>query len=82
MNMSLTIIEGKYGAIDTDDYLCRCYFIIKFYSLTYTFKAYLSIDGQVISSSKIVCEENYLFQINIKSHYYVYKKYPLTKLFL
>ena len=27
MNMSLIIIEGKYGAIDTGDFLCHGYFI-------------------------------------------------------
>ena len=32
MNMSFIIIEGKYGAIDTDDSSCHCYYIIKFSS--------------------------------------------------
>ena len=43
-------MEVKYGAIDTDDYSCRGYYIIKFYSYPYTLQADLSIDGQVISS--------------------------------
>ena len=37
MNMSLIITEGKYGAIDTDDYSCHGYYIIKFSSSPYTF---------------------------------------------
>ena len=32
MNMSLIIMEGKYGAIDTDDSSCHGYYIIKFSS--------------------------------------------------
>ena len=31
MNMSLIILEGKYGAIDTNDYSRNGYYIIKFY---------------------------------------------------
>ena len=50
MNMSLIITEGKYGAIDTDNYSCNCYYIIKFSLSTYTLQSDLSIDGQVISS--------------------------------
>ena len=48
MNMSLIITEGKYGAIDTEDYSCHGYHTIRFSLLTYTLQAYLSIDRQVI----------------------------------
>ena len=48
MNTYLIIRVGKYGAIDTDDPSCNGYYIIKFYSLPYTLKSDLSIDGQVI----------------------------------
>ena len=65
MNMSLIIIEGKYGAIDTDDSLWQGYSTIKFSSSPYTLQVGLSIDGQVISSGKIVCEVTYYFTINI-----------------
>ena len=74
MNMSLIIIEGKYGAIDTDDSLWQGYYTIKFSSSPYTLQVGLSIDGQVISSGKIVCEGTYLFSININSRYYVLQK--------
>ena len=50
MNMSLISIEGKYGAIDTDNSSCNGYYIIKFSSSPYTLQADMSIDGQVISS--------------------------------
>ena len=49
MNTYLIIIEGKHGTIDTDDYLCHGYYIIKFSSSPYTLQTDLSIDGQVIS---------------------------------
>ena len=49
-NISLFIIEGKYGAIDNDDSLCHGYYIIKFSSYQYTLQSDLSIDWQVISS--------------------------------
>ena len=71
MNMSLIIIEGKYGAINTDDSLCHGYYTIKFSSSPYTLQADLSIDGKVISSGKIVCEGTYIFSININSRYCV-----------
>ena len=63
-------MEGKYCAIDNDDSSCHGYHIIKFYSSIYTLQADLSIDGQVISSSKMVCELNYFFTININSNCY------------
>ena len=50
MNMSLIITEGKYGAIDTDEYSYHGYYIIRFYSFTYTLQADLIMYGQVISS--------------------------------
>ena len=71
MNMYLIISEGKYGAIDTDDYLCHGYYIIKFSSSPYTLQADLIIDGQVISYGKVVCEVTYFFPISINSHCYV-----------
>ena len=45
MNMSLIIMEVKYGAIDTDDSLCHGYYIIKFSSYLYTLQEDLCIDG-------------------------------------
>ena len=48
MNMSLIIIEGKYGALDTDNYSCNGYYIINFSSSPYTLQTDMSIDGQVI----------------------------------
>ena len=48
MNMYLIFMEGKYGAIDTDNYLCHGYYIIKFSSYPYTLQSDLIIDGQVI----------------------------------
>ena len=74
MNMYLIIREGKYGAIYTDDSSCHGYYIIKFYSLPYNLQPDLSIDGQVISSRKIVCEGNYFFPISINYHYYFLQK--------
>ena len=68
MNVSLIIMEVKYGSIDTDDPLCCGYYIIKFSSSSYTFQAELSIYGQVISSSKMLCEGTYFFPININDH--------------
>ena len=63
MNMSLNTTEVKYGAIDTDDYAFHGYYIIKFSSSPYTLQAYLSIDGQVISSEMIVFEGTYFLPI-------------------
>ena len=62
-------MEGKYCDIDTDDSSCHGYYIIKFYSSPYILQADLSIDGQVISSGRMVCELSYFFPININSSY-------------
>ena len=70
-------MEEKYGAIDTDYYSCHGYYIIKFSSHPYTLKAYPSIDGQIISSSEMVCEVADLFPININSCYYVLQQTKL-----
>ena len=67
--MSLVVIEGKYGAIDSDDSSCRGYYIIKFSSTPYNLQADLSIYGHVISSGEILCEVTYFFPININYHY-------------
>ena len=82
MNMSLITTEGKYGAIDTDDYSCHRYYIIKFSSSPCTLQGDLSIDGQVISSRKQLCEVTYFFPISINYHYYVLQKNLLTQLFI
>ena len=74
MNISLTIIEGKYGATVTDYSSCHGCYIINFYSLPYTLQEDLSIDGQVISSGEILCEGNYFFPMNINSRCYVLQK--------
>ena len=62
MKMSLIITDGNYGAIDADDYTCHDYYIINFFSSPYILQSDLSINGQVISSSEMVCEETYVFQ--------------------
>ena len=56
MNMSLICIEVEYGAINNNDSLCHGYYTIKFSSFPYNLQEDLSIDGQVISSGKIVCK--------------------------
>ena len=74
MNMSLVIMEGNYGSIDADDSSLYGYYIIKFSSSPYNLQADLVIDGQVISSSEILCEVTYLFPININYHHYALQK--------
>ena len=74
MNMYLIILGVKYVAIDTDDSLCNGYYIIKFSSYPYTLQSEMSIDGQGISSSKMVCEGPYFFTININYNYYILQR--------
>ena len=74
MNMSLIVTEGKYSSIDTDNYLCHGYYIIKFSSSTYTLQPDLSIYEQLISSGEIICEGTYFFPININYRYCVLQK--------
>ena len=71
---TLIIMEGKYGAIDTDYSSCHCYYIIKFSSLPYNIQEDLIIDEKVISPGGTVCEGTYFFPININSCYYVLLK--------
>ena len=74
MKVYLIIMEGKYGAIDTDDSLCHGYYIIKFSLSPYNLQSDLIIDGQVISYGKFACEGTYFFQISNNSRYYVLQK--------
>ena len=53
MSMSLIIMERKYGYIDTDDYSCHSYYIIKFSSSSYNLQADLMNYGRVISSGEL-----------------------------
>ena len=64
-------MEGKYGAIYTDDYSCHGYYIINFSSSLYTFQEDLSIDEKFISSGEMAFEGNDLFPIDINCHCYV-----------
>ena len=82
-NMSLIIMKGKNGVIDTDDSSCHGYYIINVSWIPYTLQSDLSIYGQVISSGEIVCEGTYFFPIIINSHCYgLQKTNPLTNCFL
>ena len=53
MNMSLIIMEGKYGAIDTDDSACHNFFIIKFSAYPYTLQADLVSMEKLFHISKL-----------------------------
>ena len=59
MNMSLIIMEGNYIDIDADDFTCHGYYNIKFSSSPYTLQSDLSIHGQSIYSSEMVCEDTF-----------------------
>ena len=74
MNISMIIMEEKNGAIDTGNSSCCTYYIIRISSSPYTLQSYLIIDGQFISFVEIVYEGNYLFPVNIDSHYYILQK--------
>ena len=71
MNMYLIIMEGYYGAIDSDDTTCHGYYIIRFSSSPYNLQSELIIEGQVISYGEMVCEGTCFFPFNTNSHYYV-----------
>ena len=57
-------MEVKYGAIDNDDSLFHCYYLIKFYPYPYTLQSDLVIDEKVIYYGEMVYEGNYFFAIN------------------
>ena len=57
MNMSLIVMNEKYGAIDTYDFYCDGYYTIKFSSSPYTLQSELSIYGQVIYSGEKYVKE-------------------------
>ena len=62
--MYLIITEGKYIAIDADDFSYHGYYIIKISPFPYTLQEDLSIDGQFISYGEMFCERTYFFSIN------------------
>ena len=66
MNMSLIIMEGKYGAIGADNSSCHGYYIIKFSSSLYILQTDLRIGGQVILLVKLYARG--FFPININYH--------------
>ena len=65
--MCLIIMEGYYGAIDSDDTTCHGYYIIRFSSSLYNFQADLSIYVQVIYYGEMLRAR--FFSINTSSHY-------------
>ena len=62
INVSLIIMGGDYGDINSDDSTCRGYYIIKLSSYPYILQSDLLIDVQVISSSEMLCKGTYYFQ--------------------
>ena len=58
MNMSLIIMEGKYGTIYTDDSSCHGYYTIKFSSSLHTLQADFIIGGNVMNMSLIIMKGN------------------------
>ena len=54
-------MEGSYIAVDDDDSSCHGYYSITNISYPCNLQEDLSIDGQVISSSEMVCEVTYIF---------------------
>ena len=79
MNMSLIIMEGKYGDIDADEYSFYSYYIIKFSSSPYTLQADLISDGQFISSGEMVCEVKIFNQYQFS--FFVTKTNPIKQFF-
>ena len=63
MNMPLIITKVNYGAIDSENYSCRGYYIIIFSSSPYTFQEDLNIYCKVISSGEMVRKGTYYFPI-------------------
>ena len=74
MNISLIIMSGKYGAIDTDYFSCYGYYIIKFSSLSYTLQADLIIDGQLFDQAEFYVKGIISFQSILIFHNYVSQK--------
>ena len=68
MNVYLIIMEGNCGAVNVDDSMFHGYYITRFSSSPYTLQVEFSIDGQIVFSGEMVCEGDFL--ININSHYY------------
>ena len=62
MSMYLIIMERNYGAIDSYDYSCHGYYMVKFSSSIYKLQSSFSFYGQVISSGEMLSEEIIYFQ--------------------
>ena len=56
MDIPITTMKGKYVAIDADDSSCHGYYVINFSSSAYILQSNFSIDGQVVDSGEMVCE--------------------------
>ena len=62
-NMASLVQSGMYCAIITDDTTTNILYVIRFLSDAYTLKNNTIIDGQVISTGKLVVKAQYLCSV-------------------
>ena len=74
--MASLVQSGKYGAIITDYTTTNRFYVIKFISEAYTLKNNTTIDGQVISASKLFFKAQYLWSMQENTNCYL-KQQPL-----
>ena len=67
-----------YGTINTDDTKINGLYVIQFLSDGYTLQNNTTIDGQVISSGKLVVKAQYLCSVQENTNWY-WKQQPLQQ---
>ena len=60
-NMTALVQYGKYGAINTSETSTNLFYVIMFTSEAYTLQNNTTIDGQIITSVKLVIKAQSLF---------------------
>ena len=69
-NMALLFESGKYGAINTTDTTTNLFYVIMFTSEEYALQDNTTIDGQIITSGKLVIKAQYLCSMQVDTNGY------------
>ena len=68
--MASIVESGKYGAMNTTDTTTNRFYVIMFQSEAYTLQDNTTIDGQIITSGKLVVKAQYIFPMKVDTNWY------------
>ena len=70
--MAFLVESVKYGSINTTDTTTHGFYVIMFKSEAYTLQDNTTVDGQIITSGKLVVKAQYISSVQVNTYWYWY----------